>query len=98
MKTIHKFELDPVDNSVKMPAEAKILRVDVQAQGYPEGTLLERVYVWAIVSTEAMREKRNLVIAGTGHPLPNDINEYTYHGTFFVNDAKYVFHVFEDQR
>lgn len=92
MLTIWKFPFEINDDvEIEMPMGARILHVDMQ-NGSP--------CMWALVSSEAEKQKRRFLIFGTGHELPqappfepNDIRAY-HVGSFQMADGQLVWHVF----
>lgn len=84
MKTIFKYPLELAGvQSVRMPAGATILTVQLQA-GVP--------CVWAITDSAQPKVSRRLLLVGTGHALPDDHGRYV--GTF-QPPRGLVFHVFD---
>ena len=83
--TIWKFELELRQSQVvEMPADARIL--DVQVQG---GAL----YLWALVDPRRDREERRVEIVGTGTPAGHVLGEQLdYVAT--VQVESFVWHVF----
>lgn len=71
---------------VPMPAGARVLTAQMQA-----GLLA----IWALVDPTAEPEPRRFRVAGTGHPIEQEIAAYI--GTFQLADGALVFHVFEVQ-
>lgn len=79
-----------------------VLRLtDTQELEVPEGTEFicareqnGQVCVWFLCRPAAPRERRTLVIAGTGHAVPSD-GQSRYIGTAFMADGAMVWHVFE---
>lgn len=85
-REIWKFPLGNKSLSeIEMPEDAQFLKVGSQ---HGEG------FIWAIVNTKSVKVKYLFRIIGTGHPLPDDISSQMYKGTFFLDDANYVYHVF----
>jgi hypothetical protein len=86
MTTIWKFPLTVVDEqSVKMPAGARILCVQMQG-GLP--------CLWAEVNTSAPMRARSIVIHGTGNPMPAESEcVRSYIGTF--QSGPFVWHAYE---
>jgi hypothetical protein len=88
MRTIWKF---PVPASrrgvVEMPKCANILAVQMQG---------DDVCMWAMVDTKAPMERREFLVLGTGHEVP-DGDTLAYLGTFQPDEggSPLVFHVFE---
>lgn len=89
MRTIHKFPLSVLgQQEVTMPANSEMLTVGQDGTG--------ALSLWAIVDPEAEKEKRNILVVGTGGPLPESSEEEHYHylGTAIMR-AGLVWHVFE---
>ena len=87
MKNIWKYTL-PVNDHPVLPMQkgAKVLSVDVQHGD---------IQVWALVDPEAPKELRGFRVAGTGHPLEEEITSMRFIGTVQMGDL--VWHIFEDQ-
>jgi hypothetical protein len=90
MKQIYKYKLENIDEqSVEMPAGAKILTVQVQ-YGNP--------VIWAICDTEAEKtETRVFRIYGTGHDIDESVSD-TYIGSYQLYSGQFVGHLFEKYR
>ena len=87
MKTIYKYPIYPADYvEVEMPAGAEILTVQLQRN---------QLCLWALVDSAAPVRKCRFRIAGTGHPLDDEVVASKYVGTFQLNDGQFVFHVFQ---
>lgn len=88
MKTIYKYAIDVTDEQiVKLPANARILTVQVQG-GTP--------CIWALVDTnEVLIEDVTIRVHGTGHPI-DDSDNLDYIGTFQMHGGSLVFHVFRE--
>lgn len=85
MKTIWKYELQPVDfQTLEMPKDSRILCCQTQN---------DNPCLWAVVNPKAETVKRKIRIAGTGHPLQEGVTEYL--GTVQTLDGRLVLHVFE---
>lgn len=86
MRTVWKFELFSVDDDVRitMPMGAKILHVEAQR---------EVPCVWALVDPGADKVEYRFRLAGTGHPLPDDVGPHV--GSFMLHGGRFVFHLFE---
>ena len=86
MKTIWKF---PFENKgmfeLDMPKGAEILDVQVQ-DGIP--------CIWALVDLGQEKEKRIIVIHGTGHPV-QQAEQKKYIGTYQECEGSLIWHVFE---
>lgn len=87
MKRVYKYPLDIQDEVVViMPKGARVLSIQVQ-NGRP--------CLWAAVDPREMTlEERRFRIAGTGHPIQDDVVD-GFIGTIQLYDGKLVFHVFE---
>ncbi len=87
MKKIWKFTL-PVTMYpiVSMPKGARVLSVDVQHGD---------VQAWALVDPQAPKELREFRMAGTGHPIKDEIVSWRFIGTVQMGD--HVCHIFEKQ-
>ena len=81
MKRIYKYEFK--EGSVEMPIGAKILTIEDQD---------DRLYIWALVDTDAEYEFRYFTIVGTGQDFP-EADDYTYINT--IQDGPFVWHIFE---
>ncbi|KKK62381.1 hypothetical protein LCGC14_3004920 [marine sediment metagenome] len=87
MKEIWKYTLPLTDYPVvSMQKGARVLSVGVQHG---------EVQVWALVDPEAPTELRRFRVAGTGHPLEDEIASMRFIGT--VQMGAFVWHIFEDQ-
>jgi len=87
-KSIWKFELKiDTDFTIEMPKGASVLSAQAQK---------ETICIWAIVDTEAEKEKRTFEVYGTGHDLPSDIEkDRMLIGTVQLMGGALIFHVFE---
>lgn len=82
MRTIYKYTLPVTDIArADMPAGAKVLTVQVQRG---------EVCIWALVDPSNREETRRFRIAGTGHPIDDDVGSFI--GT--VQLGALVFHIF----
>src|SRR5210317_2149912 len=86
MKTIYKFELvtnpDKVQ-SINLPEEAEILKVDVQADSH--------IMLWALVETDNSLEERKIYLAWTGKLITESKLKYINSFTTY----RLVWHAFE---
>lgn len=84
-ETVYKYPLQVTDvQEVHLPANAQILRVDVQH---------ESVMLWAVVDPSVeVFESRTIYCIGTGHPFR--WGEATYLGTVQLEQGHLVFHFF----
>lgn len=87
MKRVFKYPI-PVEDEfrLELPVEAQILTVQVQGN---------RPYLWALVDPAAPHDEIRFRLAGTGHPIEEDILGHGYIGTFQLNGGALVFHVFQ---
>lgn len=75
-KVIYKYKLMVVDqNLIEMPKGAIILSVQAQEN---------EPVIWALVNPKNKLEQREFRIFGTGNPLPSDIMNFIYIGTFQI--------------
>jgi len=90
MKAICKYPLELVnEQTIALPEGANILSVQ-----WIRGSIC----IYALIDTEAeMREARQFLIIGTGHPIqPNTVPAVHYFlGTVHNEDQYLVFHIFE---
>jgi hypothetical protein len=85
MRTIWKFQLTTTDlQHVQMP-KGPILFVAAQR---------EVPCLWVEVDSEAPRIERLFAIYGTGHQMPEGINQ-DYLGSYMLMEGALVFHVYE---
>ena len=86
MKTVWKFPFEMTDTvRIMMPAGAQLLHLETQ-HGVP--------CLWALVDPESEKVRRKFRLAGTGHPLPDDIGRHL--GSFQLLEGNLVFHLFEE--
>jgi hypothetical protein len=88
MRTIWKYKLGPDarQNVFFIPRGAEVLTVQHQPH-------TDSVCMWAIVEDTNEVERRQFLIAGTGHELPPAKLDYV--GTFQIDGGSLVFHVLE---
>jgi hypothetical protein len=88
MKTVWKFEIHTDDYvNINLPKGAKPL--SIQQQG-------DSVQLWCLVDpNETVYETRTFRLAGTGHPITDDVE---YIGTFQLFGGSFVGHLFEVRR
>lgn len=84
MRTIYKYPC-PIDDdfTLTLPQGSSILQVGGQRGA---------VSIWAVVDTNAPATPVQFHIAGTGHPLPDNIADYDHVGTCIADP--FVWHVF----
>lgn len=85
MKTVWKFRVTADDYfTLDLPKGAKPL--SVQEQG-------GEVQMWCLVNdNETIYERRTFRLAGTGHPIKDNV---VFIGTFQLDGGSLVFHLFE---
>jgi hypothetical protein len=85
MITIYKYDIPLTDHiSLPLPLGSEILSV---------GNQRERLCIWALIDTDVRTEKvHKLRVAGTGHPLNEDVQ---FLGTVQFMSGDLIFHVFE---
>jgi len=87
---IYKYRVERVDHPViQMPKGAHVLTFQNQR---------EEPCIWAIVDPEVETEPRVFLLAGTGHPFPEDPTSVRHLGTAQFNGGNLVFHLFEKIR
>lgn len=89
---VWRYDIKPSMNergelSISMPREAQLLHVETKD---------EQPSLWALVDPKAEKIDRNLLVYGTGHPVPLFHGKYV--GTFLVKEMNVtlVFHVFDN--
>lgn len=86
MRAIWKFPLVVTDEqTVNLPKGAQALAVQVQ-HGQP--------CLWALVDPDAPIAAVGIRMHGTGHTIPDDLEGYSYIGTFQMMGGALVFHTF----
>lgn len=88
---VYKYPLDTAASNpveVSLPEGAKLLHVDYQ---YRDFTL------WALVDDRdwVQKEKRRVLVVGTGHDIPFDEHQLRHISTVMVEGGRLVFHAFE---
>jgi hypothetical protein len=87
MKTIHKYVLTGVANTVPTFEGARFLHVDNQR---------EQITVWAEVETLNRECIRFVHVVGTGHPLPpGEPGDYV--GSAVMAGGDFVFHIYAEK-
>ena len=85
-RTIWKYTLSLVDYvDIEMPTGARILSVGIQN---------EQICLWALVDPEKTAAKYRFRIAGTGHPIGKEAENWDFVGTVIMMNGALVFHVF----
>jgi hypothetical protein len=92
-QTVYKYQVPIEDVFVlSMPVGAVVLTVQTQRLG--QGGLAKDVaFIWALVDPVAPNQPRKFRLAGTGHPITEEIDSYI--GTFQLQEGRLVFHLFE---
>jgi hypothetical protein len=85
MRTVFKYPLASIEQTVALPSGARILCVQAQS-----GALC----LWALVDTDNPTVDRTFRVYGTGHALPSDFGS-RYIGTVQQMNGALVWHVFE---
>lgn len=85
MKTIHKYQITPMDPrlEIELPGFATVILVDSQLTGV--------VHFWVEIDLDAEMHKRIFVLHETGHDIPDD---HYYVGS--VLDPPYAWHLYEE--
>jgi hypothetical protein len=86
MMTIYKYPLRPDLQTLRLPADAEILCVQMQ-RGEPQ--------VWVKLDTDKPLVTRTLCVYGTGHEMKGLDSHYI--GTFQLMGGELIFHVFEEK-
>ena len=86
MIRILKYPLSIVDKqTISLPECAEILTVQTQQ---------EMPFIWVIINTDnKTTEEKEIYTHGTGHEI-EDVDSKKYLGTYQINGAALVFHVF----
>ena len=86
MQTIYKFPLDNTSGkySFELPKDAEVLLVKVQR---------DVPCLWVKLDLDAPKIVRQFRLYGTGHPIEE--NSLYHHGSFFMQEGRFVFHLFE---
>ena len=91
MKTIWKFDLYSVANSVEMPKGAEVLYASMQGGS---------ARVWALVDPDAPKVSRKVWILGTGGDCSGLSPRAKYVNAFMdfsdISRMTFVYHVFDD--
>ena len=82
---VFKYKLKITDNQdIELPIDAEILSVQIQYGG---------LYLWALVDPEKPKQKKTILIAGTGHPIID--HNLKFIDTVQQLDGHLILHVFE---
>ena len=86
-KTIWKYQLEVEDfQSIEMPKDSQILTLKVQ-NGIP--------CLWVLCIPMNEKEKKDIVMYGTGHDIATADEPLSYIGTYQIQNGDLIFHVFE---
>ncbi len=93
MKIIYKYHLIGSTDRIMMPKNAIPLSVAWQD---------EQITIWALVETEKHTISHKVIILGTGHPIPSELDSKIFLGTLIdskiflgtVHNPPFVWHVF----
>jgi len=87
---IYEFPLAVTDSQfIDAPYVGQVLTVGVQ-RGIP--------CLWAVVWPDEPGYGIDVRTFGTGHPIDISLQDYSYVGTYQLNDGALIFHVFCRQR
>jgi hypothetical protein len=86
MRTIYKYTLN-IDShqAIEVPSGAEFLSAQIQNG---------KVCVWALVDPNAKKELELFIIAGTGHPFPEQPKQFQFLGTVQQAGGALVWHIF----
>lgn len=86
MQTVWKYPLSTrMVTQLELPAGAQVLSAAMQ-NNLP--------HIWVLVEQdEDAKVTRHFMFVGTGHPIPEPVVAFI--GTVLMQDARWVFHVFE---
>lgn len=71
---------------VEMPSGADILTAQIQ---------YDKICLWALVNDDNPKEKRRIIVAGTGHPIEYE-GILAFIGTIQELNGQLIWHVFEE--
>lgn len=83
MLTIHKYQLEELEQTIEIPNGFKILSLQVQN---------DIPCMWVEVNTENHKVMIHVITVGTGHPLPH--TDVVYVGTYQRFNGSLVLHVY----
>jgi hypothetical protein len=87
MRIIWKFQIATARLSVlEIPEGAQLLHVATQR---------ETITLWYMVDPQALKEKKSIVVIGTGEGIHSRSDSLTHLGTVLTADENFVWHVFE---
>lgn len=89
MRTIYKYPLRDVTETIALPLGARVVYVDDQAGSHAAGALLT---IWVELDTEQPKTDRTFRVVGTGHEIPPTA---VYVGTTPSRNRVFVWHVYE---
>jgi len=86
METIYKYPLNNTSGKYDfmLPADAEVLLVKAQ-RNVP--------CIWVKLDTDKPMVSRKFRLYGTGHEIEE--NNLFHHGSFFMQEGRFVFHLFE---
>lgn len=87
MRCIFKYHISysAETTKIEMPISSKIISVGLDPQG--------DLCIWAIVDPEEGKSMREFAVVGTGWPMKDSLEYWTFLGT--VKQGPYMWHVFE---
>lgn len=83
MRTVHKFGVPFGVSKLPLPEGSKCVHIGAQGG---------RVVMWVEVTVDAATTDWTLLLVGTGHQLPEDV-EYEHLGTVIIEP--FVWHVYQ---
>lgn len=87
MLKIYKYPIPVIDHFiVELPARAKPLRAQLQRSV---------VCIWFLLDPDITAIPRNFRVIGTGHPIPESMEELEFIDTFQIRGGREVYHLFE---
>ena len=109
MRSVWKFPVGFDEFSIEMPKGAKLLAVDTQKQllqgrdrfgnAVMESSIRAESrgvpMLWALVDPEAPKVQRRFLLVGTGQPLPDEVEGFTFVDSFQLQNGALVFHLFD---
>lgn len=83
---IYKYTLSATDHQpLPLPVGSKILSVANQ---------YDNMVLYAIVTESETQDMYDIMVKGTAHDLPDNVNDYQFLGTVKLMGGKLMFHVF----
>lgn len=88
MLTVYRYPVSVKEDyfSLHLPSSARVLTFQAQ---------YENPCMWVLLDPDAPPEARHFRLAGTGHPIKEDLTWLDYIGTCQIYGGSLVFHLFE---